>query len=292
MSLVSAGGEYALELTNRMPSFSGKAIDSYNGSERTNSDNTKDTFDKVSSGPDKITLTIKKLKEGLEIKDENFEDHLTKEFSLSDIQNSQDQERYARFYITTPYPLVDGYYQVNLSLKDQVGNTYNHSAFYLSLNPNQPKNKKNSLVGVNLETKITEQQTTPIATEEEKEKVKREGYSVKIKVVDNQNNPVKGARVTLHSRIQEAITGKDGTALFTDVEKGEHKILIAYNGYEGEQKVNLAGDEIKEFSFNIQIKQRSAFTDIKVILAISALAITIAVLGILLVKARRNKTYG
>lgn len=60
VSTVLSGVSYNLDITNRMPSFSGLATVSYQGSTTTNSNGTKDTFDKVSSGPQTITLTFKK----------------------------------------------------------------------------------------------------------------------------------------------------------------------------------------------------------------------------------------
>jgi hypothetical protein len=52
-----------LNITNRTPSFSGLAYDNYQGStDVSNSNGTKDTFDKISSGPQTITLAFKKTK--------------------------------------------------------------------------------------------------------------------------------------------------------------------------------------------------------------------------------------
>ena len=62
VSTVSPSKTYNLSITNRMPSFSGLATDSYQGSTVTNSNGTKDTFDAVASGPQTLTLTFKKQK--------------------------------------------------------------------------------------------------------------------------------------------------------------------------------------------------------------------------------------
>jgi len=118
VSTVTKDGEYTLAITNRMPSFSGKVEDVSSGSEKTNDNGTRDTFDKVSSGLAMITLTIKKLEKGIYI------NHLTKDYSITT----------ERFYITTPFPLVDGYYQVTLTPKDKADNNGNSTSFYLRLN--------------------------------------------------------------------------------------------------------------------------------------------------------------
>jgi hypothetical protein len=291
VSGVAGGGVYKLGDANRTPSFSGQASDSYQGSERTNDDGTKDTFDKVASGPDKLTLTLKKLKEGENpnASDPQYTDHLSQEYSLTDIQDDSDNEKYARFFITTPYPLVDGYYQASLSLKDKAGNTSDHSLFYLSLNYSSPA-KASENKQTKLETEIIEEERIPAETEAEKEKVKEEGYTVKVKVVDKNKNPVQGAKVILHSEPREVFTDKNGEAIFEKVEPGEHKILITYQNQTGEQKVNLEGEETKQFDFTIQIKQTNPLTSPSVILLMS---ISILIMAVLLVlnyqsKKRRN----
>ena len=82
------------------------------------------------------------------------------------------------------------------------------------------------------------------------------GYDVKIKVVDTNKKPVEGAKVTIHSKIQETVTNKDGIAQFKNIEAGDHKILIAYNNFEGEQSVNLNGN-VKEFDLNVTVQQKA-----------------------------------
>jgi len=58
VSSITPKGVYPLAITNRMPAFSGKTLDSYQGSTQTNSNNSQDTFTSVSSGPATITLTM------------------------------------------------------------------------------------------------------------------------------------------------------------------------------------------------------------------------------------------
>ena len=130
LSTVKAGQNYSISIFKRTPSFSGIATDRYSGSTKENIDGSKDTFDKVSSSPDKLTLTLKKLKD----KNKNiYEDYLSKEYSLTDIKDDKNNDKSQRFYITVPNPLKDGYYQVTLSLKDKAGNTNNYPTFYLSM---------------------------------------------------------------------------------------------------------------------------------------------------------------
>jgi len=279
VSTVLSGVSYNLDITNRMPSFSGLATDNYLGSTVTNSNGTKDTFDKVCSGPQTITLTFKKQKG-----DKTYSEYLTKDYSLSDIQDKNGDKKSTRFYITTPFPLIDGYYKISIALKDGAENTYNQPDFYISLNAGSI-NPIQQLFTNNLETNVTKQETIPAVTQEEKQQVQEKGYTVKIKVVDDKNKPVAGAKVTIHSKVQETTTDKNGIAQFANVEQGDHKVLIAYGGYNGEQSINLTGD-VKEFKFNIQVKQQSAFLNPQVIGVIGILVIVVGVMGLLLKKAK------
>ena len=290
VSIVNSGMSYKLNTTNRMPSFSGLATDTYQGSTVTNSNGTKDTFDKVSSGPKTITLTLERLKDGEKSTSQNatYIDYLSKEFSLTDITNIADDKKFTRFFITTPFPLIDGYYKVQLSLKDEAGNTYDQPAFYLSLNSSQKSTPKTLLTGQNLETEIIKQETTPAKTEEEKAQVQQEGYNVKIKVVDTKTNPVKGAKVTIHSKVQETTTDENGIAQFSNVEPGDHQVIIAYNNYEGEQKISLTGD-VKEFSFTIQVKETAPFSNNIERITIIVMGIVIVGLTIFIYRARKTK---
>lgn len=117
ISTVKKGQTYELSIFKRIPSFSGKIEDPSLGSEKTNDDGSKDTFDKVSSGIDNINLVIKKF-DG-----KKYANHFTKDYSVTS----------NRFYITTPYPLVDGQYEIIISTKDTAGNINGYPSFYLTI---------------------------------------------------------------------------------------------------------------------------------------------------------------
>ncbi|OGJ40575.1 MAG: hypothetical protein A2378_01820 [Candidatus Pacebacteria bacterium RIFOXYB1_FULL_44_10] len=84
----------------------------------------------------------------------------------------------------------------------------------------------------------------------------QQSYNVNVKVIDTKKKPVEGATVTLHSNSQTIKTDKNGIASFNNVEEGNHKVLIAYNNFEGEQSINLAGD-VKEFDINVTIQKKT-----------------------------------
>ena len=113
VSKIEAGKTYTI--TNLTPSFSGKASDLYDA--------------QVSSGPDIITLNLKKQSSN----GKTFSPYLTKDFYLNTLINDAPNEKYSRFYLTSP-TLTKGLYQVNLTLKDKAENSYTFPSFYLSLN--------------------------------------------------------------------------------------------------------------------------------------------------------------
>lgn len=86
-----------------------------------------------------------------------------------------------------------------------------------------------------------------------KSEIKQVDLVLDVKVLGEDKRPVVGATVTLHSKIQTAKTGKDGIAHFENVEKGEHKVSLAYNGYKGEQKLTLDGSK-KQETLTVEVK--------------------------------------
>lgn len=116
------------------------------------------------------------------------------------------------------------------------------------------------------------------------------GYRVKIKVVDEEKKAVLGASVTLYSTPREAATDENGVAIFDNVEPGEHRVVVAFNGQSGEQKINISGDEeTEEIDFTIQIRETSPFTNPWVIGVVAGLAFLVILIALLYIKSRRAK---
>ncbi|MFZ3301975.1 MAG: carboxypeptidase regulatory-like domain-containing protein [Microgenomates group bacterium] len=114
------------------------------------------------------------------------------------------------------------------------------------------------------------------------------GYDVNIKVTNTDKEPVKGAKVTLHSTPREATTDENGVASFTNVESGDHKVLIAYNNFEGEQSINLSGSS-KEFNLNITVTEKKVMFSKTAYIIIGLLVLVITVLVIKLQKKKNIK---
>ena len=70
-------------------------------------------------------------------------------------------------------------------------------------------------------------------------------YSLKIKVVNESQTPLSGAKVTLHSQVQEGITDENGEVAFDQVEPGDHRLLVEHKNYKGEQSLSLNGPQEK-----------------------------------------------
>ena len=113
------------------------------------------------------------------------------------------------------------------------------------------------------------------------------GYNVNVIVKDTKNKPVAGATVTLHSTPQKAITNKKGEAIFHNIERGQHQVLIAYNSYQGQENINLEGN-VKTFNVAIQVKPVNVLISPFAYVIIGVLVSIIIVLLVLLVIKRRK----
>lgn len=78
------------------------------------------------------------------------------------------------------------------------------------------------------------------------------GFTVQIKVTDEEGNPVEGAVVTLVS-VGEVSTDENGVATFEDVSAGEQAVLIEYDGKKTSQIINVeAKDKPQTFEGKIE----------------------------------------
>lgn len=114
-----------------------------------------------------------------------------------------------------------------------------------------------------------------------------EGLIVKIKVVDDDNKPVKGAEVTLYSTPMQAVTTLAGFATFTNVEAGDHRVVIAFGGQTGEQKININQNETtRKVDFTVQVKSTNVFLDPKVIAVVAGLIFALIASVVILLRRR------
>ena len=82
--------------------------------------------------------------------------------------------------------------------------------------------------------------------------------NLRIKVLDEKNNPIKDAKITILSKIKkmvikiETTTDKDGVAEFENIYPLEYKVLVNYKEFKTEQVINL-NKEIQDIDFEQKI---------------------------------------
>ena len=110
--------------------------------------------------------------------------------------------------------------------------------------------------------------------------------------VENHGQPVAGANVELHSIPRKATTNKDGLATFSQVEPGEHTVVLAYNDYSGSQKISLTGsDKAVDMNISIQLSsQKSSFLNYST--HPLTVILLLIILGLLFLLLKRHRSHG
>lgn len=122
---------------------------------------------------------------------------------------------------------------------------------------------------------------------EESESSEIQGYKLKLKVLDSNGQPVVGAKVTVHSKVQEGITDENGVVAFDKVEPGQHQVIVNHGQFEGEQTVNLTGD-VEEFDLKITIEQKDVLFSPVALVIIAGLGIVIILLLVLIYRMKKR----
>ena len=150
------------------------------------------------------------------------------------------------------------------------------------------ENSNSVVKGWELKVNCGTQTTTEKKETQPTTEMTKTGYDVKVKVLDTNKKPVEGATVTLHSNPQTTKTDKNGIASFNNVEAGDHKVLIAYNNFEGEQSINLTGN-VKEFDLNVTVQEKAISLSPLAYGIIGVMGIIIIGLIVLVVKLKRKE---
>lgn len=113
-------------------------------------------------------------------------------------------------------------------------------------------------------------------------------HDLLIRVVRD-GNPLVGASVELHSDVRYGITDENGEIFFTNVERGEHTLKVAYEDYIAEQKLDVEG-ETKDMvvQLSIELKERELSSPFIWVMLVLLVVISLLLLFIALRK-RRNK---
>lgn len=121
--------------------------------------------------------------------------------------------------------------------------------------------------------------STPIAS--------NSGLTLDVKVLGTNNQPIAGVAVTLHSKVQKAVTDKNGIAHFVNVEKGNHEVQLAYSGYTGQQKLTVDGKN-KNSTLTMQVELSNGIPWTVFAVTISLFILIIGILLFLIFKKQKN----
>lgn len=117
--------------------------------------------------------------------------------------------------------------------------------------------------------------------------VKEKLYQIKVTILDENKNPIEGAKVILYSDPITKYTDKNGIVIFENVSQGEHRIVVEHKGQIGEQKVVLSG-QMETFDFRITLEPINPFVQPKVIVIIGVLVLIIGFLLVWVLRMRRR----
>ncbi|MBP6882147.1 MAG: LysM peptidoglycan-binding domain-containing protein [Candidatus Levybacteria bacterium] len=127
-----------------------------------------------------------------------------------------------------------------------------------------------------------------VSADKAKNELTQEGTRLDVLVKDTSGGPLEGVTVTLHSKVQISKTNKEGIAKFTNVEPGDHKVILAYKNYNGEQKLNVDGSKTEQV-LTLQVQMNNGFSSPLVIVVVTLLILTILYLLFIILKKRKKK---
>jgi CSLREA domain-containing protein len=114
------------------------------------------------------------------------------------------------------------------------------------------------------------------------------GYRLEIKILDENGQPIVGAKVTLYSTPKEAFTDERGIATFTNVEEGDHRVVIKYESRIIEQSIKISGDTTKQ-DITIEIKPANIFATPEFIITSLIALVVLSILLFVVIKQKRSK---
>lgn len=217
------------------------------------------TYEKVAAGPEKIKLTIEKRDD-----QQQYESYFEKEYYFgldgelkTDIETILGEAKEAQFYFANDLALGEGYYKITVEIFDTVNNS-STKIFYVNLSDKNSSDVDDQVSNMSRATSggITQQTDSEEMTAEEAAAVQM--YTLKVKVVDQTHKPIEGANVTIHSKLQQATTDENGVVTFTNVEPGDHKVVVNYNDEDKEETIDLSKDN-QEFTVQVTVVRQNLF---------------------------------
>jgi hypothetical protein len=117
-----------------------------------------------------------------------------------------------------------------------------------------------------------------------------EEYDVTI-TVENQGKPLANVAVELHSDPKYGTTDENGKVTFTNVEKGEHSLHLAYEKYTTQQKIVVEGER-KELNVTVAVEMKQdalLYSRTSLLILISVLLLAIVFLYMLKRNSKKKK---
>ena len=123
--------------------------------------------------------------------------------------------------------------------------------------------------------KVTQESESEAETAPDSTEVQR--FEVEIIVKDDKGHSIPKAAVTLYSEPKHATTDENGIARFAEVEPGDHRVEIAYDGYYGEKEFTLKGN-VEKFQVEITATPQNPFLRPQVVVVLGILILAIMLL--------------
>lgn len=106
--------------------------------------------------------------------------------------------------------------------------------------------------------------------------------NISIRIVDKNNRPIVGAKVTLYSDPKVTYTDENGNAFFNGVETGQHRVVVDYEGFQSEQSVFL-NSSYNDATITLQGESSKNVFQNKILIYL-ALGVLIIIIAIIFIK--------
>jgi hypothetical protein len=116
---------------------------------------------------------------------------------------------------------------------------------------------------------------------------------LQVRVVDDKQQPVKGALVTISSEQAQAVTDEYGIAIFPSVSPGQHRLVVAYNDQSGAKIINLnatTSSEPQSVAVTVQLKPTPLYMTTPFLIGHFVLILLFLVLGYSIMHRRYGVT--
>ena len=149
--------------------------------------------------------------------------------------------------------------------------------------------------GVTLHFRIKSKDDSGQEVTGENQLLQLRGYTVKIKVTDENNNPVSGVEVLLYSDPRKAVTNANGETVFENVSPGKHLAVVKTPDGDRSTEVQVTANQTLISEATIKISKaanQQIAGNQTVILALTIAGIIVVLIAILVVILRKRRPGG